>query len=548
MPKDTTDISEIEDIKGVGSSLAKRIKDTLDIDSVEELASFSEEEFTRVKGIGSGKAKNISEQLESLTTTCDRCGEEHLAGENCPECTQELEEELKGLKERVESEDVEQSEDIEEKIDEIETDLDEGNIDRGFENLEKTEEQFSEIEEEKTPGEISELDGIGSTYAERIKQTLNVGSIDELAQFDEDDLKKVKGIGKGKAEKISEQLESYRQVCQRCGQTYVEKTCPRCTEELREELELVKKSLESLKQDVDPDGSWELDEMIENIESELSVGEFEQTVELLDFTKDELAAAEQLYTIMVDIESLLKAESELINRHTYLEAHDSMTRSLRRGNYHRAGLKAKKIREYIEKEKKYQDIDGSELTRVNIEEFSSDMMGLGKREGENVYKEGFHTLKDVYKAGKKGLVKSGIDEKTSDRLMKILEPIFEDLDIERDHTQEETLESKEDMVFRETEEDSVEPKEEPEQIKRTEEKVETEEEIEEEKPSRIEEPEEEKVEDEEETPSASDIFGEELIEGEVGVIEEESVEFKYWIPAILIPIILAIAGYLLFFM
>jgi len=538
---------DISDIKGIGPSLAERIKKTLDVDSIEDLASVSKEQLTEVKGIGSGKADKIYDQLQGFTETCERCGEKFLETDSCPGCIEELRNELDDAKRNIErlDEDIEGKKELHDTLEELESSMENGEIDQSFKLLNKFKDDLSDLEKEDIP-KISDLDGVGPTYAERIKETLDVTTAKDLASFSREELTQVKGIGSGKADKILEQLEGYSKVCDRCEERFVgEETCPNCTEELEEELDLVKENLRSLKEDVDTEGDWNLDKRVREIESELEEGDFGKAIEILDFAKDELAAAEQLYIVVSDIENLLEKESGLINQHTYQAALRSMIRSLRHGNYHRAGKKAKKIKEYIGKEEKYQDMEKEDLKRMNIEDFSRDMMGIGMRDGENIYGAGYHNLEEVYKAGKERIVGSGVGEGPAERLMDILESIFHDIEIESDEITEKSEEevSKEETLFEGSEVEEQEIKDELEIDQEQEEQVETEV-VEEKKPTEeVEEKPPEKEEPSKEIPSTEELFGKENF----GEVDKNEVEFKYWLPAILIPIILAIIGYLLFF-
>ena len=597
MPKETPDSLEITDLDGIGPSLAERIKKTLEVDSIDELLSFSHEELAQVKGIGSSKAQNIYDQLQGIADTCERCESKFIGKEACPDCKEELLDELELVQDEVESldPDIEVKGDLEEDLQKIRSGMDELGLVDSFDLLQDTKEVLEEVEEPEEAEEadepeeleeaveepaeepeeleeaeepeeaeeeftkITNLDGVGSTFADRIKETLDVKSLEELATFSKEQLTQVEGIGSGKAEKIYDQLEKYAERCDRCGKRYSgEEICPYCIEDFREELDVIEENLVSLKKDVDTEGKWNLDKRIDEIESDLAEGDFESAREILDFVKDDLAAAEQLYGVIYDIEKLLDEEGDLINRHTYEYAMDSMLRSLRHGNYHRAGKKAKKIKEHIEKEEKYHDIETDRLRQVNIEEFSSNIMGIGLRDGEKIYGAGFHTLEKVYKAGEEGLEEAGIDERTAERLIGILDNVFHEIDIEKGVyeggkvEEEEEGESKEDIVFEEDEmfeeigtESAELEAEEPEIEGPETEELEPE-------PGEIEQPEEEVEEEPEEeveeepaepVPSTEELFGEDIAQ-----IEENEVDIKYWIPAILIPILLAIVGYILFFM
>jgi len=114
------------------------------------------------------------------------------------------------------------------------------------------------MSEKKT--EISDIKGVGPKLAGRIQETLDIKSVEELANLEEDKLTEVKGIGSGKAEKISKSLEELTEECDRCGQKFVdEDICPKCTAELEEEIEPFKKEIEYFKNDNFEGRSWEIE-------------------------------------------------------------------------------------------------------------------------------------------------------------------------------------------------------------------------------------------------------------------------------------------------
>ncbi len=400
--------------------------------------------------------------------------------------------------------------------------------------------------EEET--EISDIKGIGPKLAERIRETLDIESIEQFTDVSEEQLTEVKGIGGSKAEKILNSLEDITKECDRCGQKFVgEDICPECSSELKKELEPIEKEIEYFKEDHFQGMKWQIEQTLEKIDSELSEENFRKAEELIGSVEEEVAEAQELSDKLSDIENKLEEEN-VINLSTYREELDLAWDYMRYGNYEECEDRAEKILEYLEEEEIYQDVDPSELLEENIEEFSRYMMGIGPRAGEKIYSSGFRTLEDIYKAGSVKIQKeAGIEETVANRLIDALDSLFEDLEIEReDETLSETEDQeiiKEEDIFRDTME------EEREEEKIEEEKTKPEPEAEErEEPDKTKKVKKKKVvkkkpEKEQKGPTTLD----ELLSMEEESLEEER-ELKHWIPAMVIPVLLAIAAYVLFWM
>jgi len=398
--------------------------------------------------------------------------------------------------------------------------------------------------EEKT--KISDIKGVGPKLAERIQETLDIGSVEELANLEEGKLTEVKGIGSGKAEKISKSLEEIIEECDRCGQKFVdEDVCPECTAGLEEKLEPLRKEIEYFKNDNFYGEPWKIEKTLEKIDSELSEGRFEEAEELINSIDEEINEAQDLSDKLSDIEKEIKGK-RAINLPCYREELELAREYMRYSEYEEAHNRAEKILDYLEKEEKYEDVDESNLLNENIEEFSRYVMGVGPRAGEKIYGSGFHTLEDIYKAGLQKLRdKADIEEDTAKRLIDVLDSLFEEVDIEKEYEVTETEEekkTKEEEIFKKTKEEEV-AQEESSPVEQKEEKkkkiykkprkVKKKKVVKKKKPKK------------EELTSIEELFS---IEEEEQQIQKNERNLKYWIPAIIIPILLAIAAYVLFFM
>jgi len=387
---------------------------------------------------------------------------------------------------------------------------------------------------------ISDIKGIGPTLAERIQQTLDIESIEQLIEIDENQLKEVKGIGSSKAEKILSGLKELIKECDRCGEKFVaEDTCLKCTKELEEELEPLKKDIEYFKNDNFQGKSWEIEKTLEKIDSELSEGRFGEVEELINSVDEELNEAQDLSDKLSKIEKKLE-EKKVINLTAYRDELELARDYMRHGDYEEGHNRAEKILDYLEEEKKYQDLDASKLLEESIEEFGKHIMGVGKRDGEKIYGSGLRTLEDIYKAGPNELQKrADIEEVTAERLIAALDSLFEDVEIEREF-EEETLLEREDQktarieeIFKDTKEsemEEIQPLSEEEEKEKTERTTKT------------------KKLEEKEVPKKKEEYMsvDELLSIEEEPIQENERNLKHWIPAIIIPIILVIAAYLLF--
>jgi len=399
--------------------------------------------------------------------------------------------------------------------------------------------------------EISDIKGIGPKLAERIQKTHDIESIEHLVELTEEQLTEVKGIGSSKAKKILSSLEKITKECERCGEKFVdEDTCPECTIELQEKLDPIKKEIEYFKNDNFSGKRWEIEKTLEKIDSELSKGKFEESERLIELVEKELAEAQDFSEDISNIEKILE-EKRVINLPTYREELQLAREYMRYGDYEEANNRAEKILDYLEKEKRYEDVGISDLSKENIEEFSKYIMGVGQRAGEKIYSSGFHTLEDIYKAGPEKLQeKADIEEGTAKRLLHVLDYLFEDVEIERHH-EEKISPQKEgnqaEEIFRDAREEETELKEEKkekesEPVKETEEKEET---------KRLEKTkkanEEKKVKKKQKKKERS-TSPDELLSMKENQIQKNERELKHWIPAIIIPVILAIVAYVLFLM
>ncbi|MBS3781988.1 MAG: hypothetical protein KGY66_07635 [Candidatus Thermoplasmatota archaeon] len=400
--------------------------------------------------------------------------------------------------------------------------------------------------EEKT--EISDIKGVGPKLAERIEQTLDIDSVDQLLEITEEQLTEVKGIGSSKAEKILNNIKEMTNFCSRCGEKYVGKgNCPECTAELEEELETIREDIESFKEDTFPEKRWHIGKILEKTGSKLSEGKFKEVTDLITSVREEFAKTQQLSDKLSEVEERLD-EKKAIALSTYEEELRLAREYMRHGDYEEAHNRADKILDYLEEEKRYRDADPLELLKENVEEFSKHMMGIGLRDGEKIYGSGLRTLEDVYKAGSKKLQKKAdIEESKAERLVDALDLLFEDLEIERER-EEETLQKRDDEETTKEEEIfsvAQEKKEEEKEKKETKSVSETKKKERPKKPKKVK---KKKVVKKRPKKKKGSISTEELLSLEKEQIQKNEKELKYWIPAIIIPIILAIAAYVLFYM
>ncbi len=384
--------------------------------------------------------------------------------------------------------------------------------------------------------ELTEINGIGKKTAESLKSELDIEYAEDLLDFTEDDLKEVEGIGPSRSRKIVKGVIDLIGVeCHRCGSSKLEdEECPNCIEKCEGELEQAETEIKEVKELLSTTSAWDIEERIEELTDAIEEKRIEEAYDLLEWINHDLAKIQEFHDIFEEIEDRLEEDRVFVNRSVYEKKIELMIQSLESSNFDRAISRASKVLDYLKEEKRYLEMDNSDFVETNIEDFSRKVIGLGPRLGETIYSKGYSTLKTVYEAGSKKLAaETEIKEEKAVELIEKLDSIFEEKNIELEKGSEEIVETEEETP--ETQEDEEDKEDKVEEIFKEEEEKEEEEDIEEKK-----EPKEE---------SEDQVNSEKLLKvyrpDRIDNLEAE-LEFKYWIPAIVIPIVLALAAFLLF--
>ncbi len=375
----------------------------------------------------------------------------------------------------------------------------------------------------KSPTHLTKIRGVGSKTAERIKETLDIEGVEDLVEVSKDELKEVKGIGEKRAGRILGNLEDFFETCDRCGENKVEKElCQTCLEDLEKNFEQIKHEIEDITEDLYLEEKDHLVRAMEEIKTSIEEEEPEEGFQLLESLKYDLEGADKLSDKLIKIKKKLDEGRELLYVSAYEKELEKIKDSFKNGVYERGNKRADKIIDYIESEEEYVDMENDEFLKENIVDFTRKIIGTGPRVGEEIYGSGFHTLKEVYQAGSKKIHKKAeIKETTSDILMDKVESLFEkkslgiERDLEGEIEEEGTEEDKEDTLFEALErEDEEKKKKKIKHIENNQDKTET----------------------------SNEIFKRK----NVRKLEKE-VNLVNWIPAILVSMVLIIAGYLMFF-
>ncbi len=374
---------------------------------------------------------------------------------------------------------------------------------------------------------LTKIRGVGNKTADKLKEALDVERVGDLLELSKERLREVEGIGNKRAERILENADSFFEECESCGNRKLEgETCENCLSDLQDDLKKLRKDIEEIREELGLQGGDHLERTFQDVYESIKDEDVEEGKDLLETLKNDLAKAEELTDLVVEIEDKLD-NGELIYDSAYENELDKIRTSFEKGKYGRGEKRAGKVLNYIENEEEYLEMDEEEILRENIEEFSRKVIGTGPRVGEKIYGNGYHTLKEVYEAGVDTLQReTEIKETTSRILIDKLTSLFErkSLDIESGQVEEkseeevDSFEEKEESIFRKVEE-TQETEEEKTKIQKI-----------------------DKDEKKTKSPSPTEIYQRknvQKIEKKDGIID--------WIPAVVVTILLVIAGYLLFF-
>ncbi|MFW6144534.1 MAG: helix-hairpin-helix domain-containing protein, partial [Candidatus Natronoplasma sp.] len=378
-----------------------------------------------------------------------------------------------------------------------------------------------------------------------LKETLEIEGIKDLLELSKEDLTKVKGIGEKTAEKMLSDAEDLIKTCSGCGKELIgDETCEECLEELEDDLEGLKEEVK----DLNPPEEVEkrLETTLSDIESYIDERNVETGLEAIDSLKEDIKGTIILSELLEEIEKKIDENSSFIDFSIYNKKLETVENLFKKGKYERAKKRADRILEYIEDEKELSLLDRKELKDKDITDFCRSVAGVKSLTGEKLYKQGYHTVKEVGSAGQIYLVEdTGIDGEEADALIKRIKDFAGDLDFDvdredlgRKETPEEEGEAEEEEVFLEIES--------PEQLK---EKTKEQEKKERgkrrgDRPDKIpkSKPQLQVVKQEGLTQKKKMITKEE--EGE----EKHRVDKIYWLPAVVLPLLFFLIALVLFFL
>ncbi|MEF8873327.1 MAG: helix-hairpin-helix domain-containing protein [Candidatus Thermoplasmatota archaeon] len=397
--------------------------------------------------------------------------------------------------------------------------------------------------------DLKVIKGVGASTEERIKETLDVESIEELADLSKEELVEVKGIGEKTAETILENAEDLVRKCGRCQSVLVgEEKCESCLEELEEKYEALKEEIESL--DLLEEVEIQLDSSLSKIESYIEEGDVETGFEAVESLKEDVKNTIVFSNLLKQVNKKMDENSEALDFSIYNKKVEILTKLLEKGKYERGIRRARKILDNIEDEKSLAELDRDELKDQDITEFCRKIAGVKSHTGEKLYKHGYNTVKEVGSAGQIQLIEDAeIDGDEADVLIKRIRDFVGDIEFEVDRREREKPKEEEEEEKEEKEEEEdvfleVEPSEELRE-KREEQKRKKREKRGEERPEK-----EPKTEPKVHVPAEKEVTqeGKAVIKEEEKVAEEEVSEIKkiYWVPAVLLPIIFIVIGIVLF--
>ncbi len=547
----TSNKSDLETIKGVGSSRAEDIREELGIEEVKELAQLTEEELKKVSGIGEKRAEKIFKSVEELVEECSHCGSIHYTDERCSECLEQLERRIKSLKRQLRDKDIPEDEKSRFKniLSVIESKKEEEDLQAGFESLNELEEEVKEAWKVQKPEEkegLTQIKGIGDSRAKELKEELNIEKVSDLAGLSKEDLTQVKGIGDKKAEKILESASQFIERCERCGSNIREgKTCPKCREELESILEGWKEEIEELGRSYGIRSR--LEEKLVEVKAFKQKGELEEAFKLTDELEEDIKDSEELKTLLDRIDTKIDENRDLIDFSIYNKGVEDVEELLNQGKYKRGIKKGKKLLEHIENEKTLAQMDKEELAQLSIGDFCRKIRGPRAISGEKIHKAGYNTVRDVAKVGAARIEKEGdIDGDTAETIIKRIDDLLGEEEFEVKEKIEEELEELEEEEEEEEETPAEEIFKEAEVVQKEEAEVESAKEMFEE----ITEFEEEKEPKKEAKKPSRKEKPQRQIKKSISTEESEETEITvskiYWLPAIILPIIFVILGLFLF--
>lgn len=536
---------ELEKLKGVGPSRAEKLRKNLDIEEIKELVQLSKEELKQVPGVGEKRAENILESAKDFIERCDRCDSVTYPEEVCESCSQELKEGAEDLKARFEEKAIPEGleEDFRESLEEIVSKREEGELD--FEALDSLEQDVEEAPEKTEGPDITSIKGVGGSRAERLKDELEIDEVKDLVQFDKDDLTDVKGIGEKRAEEILTNVNELLEKCGRCGTIlHPEERCETCVEELEKDTEHLRRRIDEAEIPVTIKETFE--GSLAKIDLSRKEGALDEGFEALDSLRGDLRAAEEVSEQLDTIKTEIDENSDIVDFSIYNRKVEEIKEYFEDGEHEKAKQRAEKLLRYIEDEREFAQMDKEELGQESVVDFSRKTCGIKSIIGEKIYKAGYHTLKDVVKTGPThlkeeadidkemaNLVIKRIDDFAGEEEFEVEEEVEEEIEEEIEPLKEEESTKKEE-VFKEIEETKP-PK--PSKKKKKKKKP---------RPKKSKEvPERPKKEKPKRKPVQVESL-EPKEEEEVPEEVREKEDKKYWIPAILFPIIFAVIALILF--
>lgn len=393
--------------------------------------------------------------------------------------------------------------------------------------------------------DLKKIKGIGASTEERIKDTLDIDSIEELAALSTEDLMKVDGIGNKTAENILENAKALIRECGRCESRLVgEKVCESCLEELEEQYEGLSDEIDYL--DIPEEVQNQLGDTLSNIRSHIEKGEIEKGFETAEDLKDDVKDNIIFSDLVEQVDKKMDENSDVIDFSIYNKKVKTLTELWKKGKYERGIKRAKKILDYIDDEKNLGELDKSELKELDITEFCRKISGVKSLTGEKLYKQGYKSVKAVGSAGQIQIVEdTGIKGEEADVLIKRIRDFVGEIEFEVERREvEESPEEEEEEEEEERSKDVFLEIESPEQLRK--ERKEQEKRI-----RRDKRPEKEpKARPKVHVTSEKEITKEKRSVITVDEDEETADKGKliYWIPALILPIIFIGLAIVLFFL
>lgn len=371
---------------------------------------------------------------------------------------------------------------------------------------------------------LEDIKGIGSSTKKRLKNTLNIEGVKDLAKLSKEDLMEVQGIGKKSAERILSNVKELVDECERCGSLSLkDEMCGDCLDDLSIGLKRTERKIENL--ELLEEAKKPLKESLEEVRSYKE--DLQEAFDSFEDLEEDIKRAKRFPKLLNTVEERIEDNSDAIDVSFYKEKVESIHTLFRSGKYERSIGWAKSILDQIEKEKSLSQMNREELLSMDITEFCRMIAGVGSMTGEKLYKGGYKTVKRTGAAGAH-IKEAGIKEEEAEILIRKIEALVGKIDAQvqkEERPPPPKPEEKEDIFL------EVETREHHHESRR------------EKRPEKL----------PERRPSSESYADKEIIFRGKPIIKKDGDNVEkdvtlYWVPAVILPIIFIIIGIVLFVM